>query len=248
VNVGFADDHAPTQGDTVMRKLFAATAVAIAVVIVHAGTAPGQTALPAPDQQFVIEAARGGIAEVEMGRLAAQRAASDAVRQFAQRMVTDHGTANQELMQLAQRRGITLPQEMGPSHRAAMDRLSAMSGAGFDQAYMTEMMKDHQQDVTAFTREAREGQDAEVRAWAGKTLAVVQDHQRLAYDVHSRIAQAPAGQPAAVVAPAPVVVAPAPAASPATVTTITTTVTPVVPFCGGAYLPGVGTNFAACTR
>ena len=242
-----------------MKKMFVAAVAALALVVVQAHTARAQMGLPAPDQQFMVEAARGGIAEVEMGRLAAQRAASDAVRQFGQRMATDHGAANQELMQLAQRKGLNLPREMGPSHRAAMERLSTMSGASFDQAYMTDMMRDHQHDLAAFTREAREGQDAEVRAWAAKTLATIQEHQRLAYDIHSRTAQTPAGQPPVVIVPPPAVVAQpsavvvtpppapvivAPAASPATVTVITTT---PPPFCGGAYRSDAGTNFSGCT-
>jgi len=226
-----------------MKRLLGATVVALALVVVQAVIAGAQT-LPAPDQQFMIEAARGGIAEVELGRLATQRAANDAVRGFAQRMVTDHGGGNQELMQLAQSKGVTLPQEMGPAQRATMDRLATMSGPAFDQAYMDEMMKAHQQNIALFTRETREGQDADVRAWANKKLVSIQEHLRLAYDVHSRVARAPAA-PAVVAVPPP---PPIPAASPATVTTITTTVVPAPPFCGGAYLPGVGTSFGSCPR
>jgi putative membrane protein len=228
-----------------MNKIFAAALVAIAVIVAQAVTAPAQTGLPAPDQQFMIEAARGGIAEVELGRLAAQRAASDVVRQFAQRMATDHGAANQELMQLAQRKGLTLPQEMSAQHRAAMDRLAAMSGPAFDQAYMADMMRDHLQDAALFTREAREGQDAEVRSWATRMLATIQEHQRLAYDVHARVAGAPVVPPPSAVA---IVPPPAPAASPATVTVITTTPLPQAPFCSGAYRADAGTNFGGCTR
>jgi putative membrane protein len=221
-----------------MKRILVAIVASAALVGLQAHTAPAQMSVPAPDQQFMIEAARGGIAEVELGRLASQRAAAEPVRQFGQRMVTDHGAANQELMQLAQQKGMTLPQEMDAAHRAAMDRLATLSGAAFDQAYMIEMVKDHQQDIALFTREAQGGQDADVRAWAMKTLPTIQEHLRLATDLHSRIAQAPA--------PVPVVVAPA--ASPATVTVITTTVAPPPPFCGGAYLPGVGSNFGSCTR
>jgi putative membrane protein len=214
---------------TTVAVLFAAVTALVAV------PAQAQTGVPVQDRGFMLEAASGGMAEVELGRLAAQRAASDAVRQFGQRMMTDHGAANQELMQLAQRRGVALPQQPDTKHRATMDRLATVHGAQFDQAYMTEMVKDHQDDAAVFEREVREGQDPEVRAWASKVLATVREHQRLAGDIHSRIAQAP------------VAVVPVPAASPATtVTTITTTTAVVPPFCGGAYIPGMGTNFGAC--
>jgi putative membrane protein len=226
-----------------MKRMIGAIVVAAACVVVQAHTARAQS-VPNPDGNFMIEAARGGIAEVELGRLAGQRAATEPVRQFGQRMVMDHGAANQELMQLAQSKGVTLPQEMDAAHRATMDQLMTRSGPAFDQAYMTEMIRDHQGAAALFTRQAREGQDAQVRAWAMKTLPTIQEHQRLAYDIHSRIAQAPAPPAPAVVVAPPVAVA----ASPATVTTVITTTTPLPPFCGGAYLPGVGTNFSSCPR
>jgi putative membrane protein len=223
-----------------MKRISVAIAVATALVVFQAGAALAQMSPPAADQAFMIDAARGGIAEVELGRLGAQRAASEPVRQFAQRMVTEHGAANQELMQLAARKGMQLPQEMGPEHRAAMDRLATLSGPAFDEAYMAEMVKGHQAAAALFAREAQQGQDADVRAFAMKALPRVQEHQRLAGDLHMRTARVPA-------APA-VVAVPVPSASPATVTTVITTVTPAPPYCGGAYNPAIGTNFGSCPR
>ena len=220
-----------------MKRMSVAIVVATALVVVQAYAALAQMSVPAADQSFMIDAARGGIAEVELGRMAAQRAASEPVRQFAQRMVAEHGAANQELMQLAQRKGVQLPQEMGPQHRAAMDRLAALSGPAFDEAYMVEMLKGHQAGADLFAREAQQGQDPEVRAWAMKKLPTVHEHHRLASDVHMRIARVPSA-PAVVVAPA---------ASPATVTTVITT-TPAPPYCGGAYNPAIGTSFGSCPR
>lgn len=236
-----------------MKRIIAATAVAVVALI--AAQAQAQMAVPVADRGFMLEAASGGMAEVELGRLASQRAATDAVRQFGQRMVNDHGLANQELMQIAQRKGVALPQQPDAKHRAAMDRLASMSGPQFDQEYMIEMVKDHQNDAVVFERETREGRDPELRAFAAKTLPVIRDHLRLATDLHSRVAQAtvpvvPAPPAAAVVpAPAPAVTAvvPAPpAASPPTTVVVTTTVVPQPPFCGGAYRPDAGTNFAGC--
>jgi putative membrane protein len=216
---------------TIFAVIFAAVMALVAV------QAQAQTGMSAVDRGFMLEAASGGMAEVELGRLATQRAASDAVRQFGQRMMADHDAANQELLQLAQQRGVMLPQQPDAKHRATIDRLATMTGPQFDQAYMAEMVRDHQADAAVFEREVREGQDPALRAWATKVLGTVREHLRLAGDIHSRIAQVPA------------IVVPGPAASPATtVTTITTTtaVTPLPPFCGGAYVPGVGTNFGSC--
>lgn len=217
-----------------MKRIIAATFAALTLASAH--HADAQLGAPA-DLGFMIEAARGGLAEVELGRLAIQRAASDAVRQFGQRMVADHGAANQELLMLAQGKGVTLPQALDPDHRMLLDRLATLSGPQFDQAYMAEMVRDHQADAAAFEREVRQGQDPEMRAWAARTLATVQHHQRIANDLHARIAQMP------------IAVVPVPSASPATtetITTVTTTVVPAPPFCGGVYRPDTGTNFGTC--
>jgi putative membrane protein len=124
------------------------------------GTAPGTAApsRPTPSgdrteansrsmdtQTFVREAAIGGMAEVELGQLAAGKASSDAVKQFAQRMVTDHRKANAELNTLVQRKGLTLPTELDATHKQTRDTLAAMSGALFDRSYMDAMRKDHHQ-------------------------------------------------------------------------------------------------------
>src|SRR5215211_7065192 len=92
------------------------------------------------DHKFVMEAAMGGMMEVELGRVAAQRGASDTVKQFGQRMVDDHSQANTELMSLASSKGITLPTALDDKHRQDITKLSAMSGADFDRAYSKMML------------------------------------------------------------------------------------------------------------
>jgi putative membrane protein len=131
------------------------------------------------DKAFVTKAARDGKAEVMLGQLAAERGGSDAVKQFGQRMVTDHGKANDELMQLAQQKGVTVP-ETDSSHKKLQDRLSKLSGAQFDREYMREMTRDHDKDVKEFQRAAKSAKDADVKAWAAKTLPVLQEHQQQA--------------------------------------------------------------------
>lgn len=132
------------------------------------------------DHDFILEAAMGGMAEVELGQLASGKAQSDPVKQFAQRMVTDHGKANEELKSLAQSRRVTLPTDSGVHHKAIKDRLAKLSGADFDRAYMQEMLTDHRKDVNAFRKESQSGQDAEVKAWAAKTLPTLEEHLKMA--------------------------------------------------------------------
>jgi putative membrane protein len=143
--------------------------------------------MSASDQRFMKKAAGGGKAEVELGRLASERGSSDAVKQFGQRMVTDHGKANDELAQLAQAKSVTLSTELDASHRRLVDRLSKLSGAEFDRAYMREMQKDHDTDVKEFQTEAKRAHDADVRSWAAKTLPVLQEHQQQAHQLRASL-------------------------------------------------------------
>jgi putative membrane protein len=133
-----------------------------------------------PDHAVVMEAAMGGMAEVELGQLASQKAESEAVKQFGQRMVTDHGKANDELKALAQSKNITLQTTLDSKHKATLDRLSKLTGAQFDRAYMQDMVSDHQKDVAAFRKEAQSGKDPEVKAWAAKTLPTLEEHLKMA--------------------------------------------------------------------
>lgn len=135
------------------------------------------------DQQFVTKAAQGGMAEVQLGQLAAQRAASNDVKQFGQRMVKDHTQANNQLKQLAQQKGITPPQDMGDEHKATMARLSNLSGAEFDREYMNHMVEDHTEDVSLFQREAQQGQDPDLKALAAKTVPTLQEHLQMARSI-----------------------------------------------------------------
>jgi putative membrane protein len=141
-----------------------------------------------PDHHFVIEAADGGMAEVELGQLAADKATNPKVKSFGQQMATDHGKASEELKSIATAKNITLPSAPSAKHKATKDRLSKLSGAAFDRAYMLEMVKDHQLDAAAFRKESNMGKDAEVKAWAAKTLAVVEDHLKMARDIQKEVA------------------------------------------------------------
>jgi len=148
----------------------------------QAGAAPSAT-IAAPDKAFVMEAAQGGMAEVELGRLAADKASNADVKQFGQRMVDDHGKANDELKGFASQKSITLPTELDAKHKATLDRLSKLSGDAFDKAYMTEMVADHNKDVAAFTRASKTAKDPDLKAFAEKTLPTLQDHQRMSKEV-----------------------------------------------------------------
>lgn len=141
------------------------------------------------DQRFVHEAAEGGMAEVELGKLASNKASSPTVKALAERMVTDHSKANDELKSLAASKNIMLPTDVGSMHKGKLDRFSKMSGDAFDRAYLGEMMSDHQKDIAAFKKEAQSGTDPEIKAWAAKTLPTLEAHLKAVQDANKQPSQ-----------------------------------------------------------
>jgi len=143
--------------------------------------------LAAADSKFVHEAAIGGMAEVEMGKLAADKASSADVKQFGQRMVDDHGKANDELKTFASQKGETIPTDLDATHKSTQARLSKLTGEAFDKAYMAEMVKDHDKDVAEFKHASTASADADLKAWAGKTLPTLEEHQKMAHDINAKL-------------------------------------------------------------
>ena len=128
------------------------------------------------DQTFVQMASNGGVAEVKLGQLAMERAASPEVKQFGERMVTDHTKANQELATIAQAKNIPIAPELDPQHRTMAAKLATLQGASFDQEYLQGQVADHEQTIALFTTQIKQGQDADLKAFASKTLPTLQEH------------------------------------------------------------------------
>jgi putative membrane protein len=151
-------------------------------------THAGHDASMMADHKFAMEAAMGGMMEVELGRLAAEKGASDEVRQFGQRMVDDHTKANEDLMQVASGKGMMLPAEVGPKHRAEMQKLSSLSGERFDREYVKMMVKDHKKDVGEFQKEAARGADPDLKSFAARTLPTLQQHLQMIQRISDKMA------------------------------------------------------------
>ncbi|MEH2205298.1 MAG: DUF4142 domain-containing protein [Nostoc sp.] len=139
-------------------------------------TPSGQNNLSSADKQFMTEAAQGGLAEVQLGQLASERGTSDAVKQYGQRMVQDHTLVNNQLKQLATQKGVTLPTTLDSKNKQVQQSLSRLPRARFDRQYLNHMLQDHEKDVSAFQTEAEQGQDSDVKTFAGQTLPILQDH------------------------------------------------------------------------
>jgi putative membrane protein len=144
-------------------------------------------AVSAADKKFAMEAADGGMAEVQLGQIAVKNAKSDAVKQFGQRMVDDHSKANDQLKDWAGKKGVTLPADVSAKHKAMIDSMSQKSGDAFDRAYMADMVKDHKTDVALFDREANRGTDPDLKSWAAATVPTLREHLKMAEDTNAKV-------------------------------------------------------------
>ena len=143
-------------------------------------------ALSKHDTKFVQEAAEGGLAEVELGKLAQDKAIHAEVQDFAKTMVEDHTNANAELKTIANANGVELPGAIDRKHQKLMDKLSKLSGGDFDREYMEHMVRDHKHDVKAFRKEAKAKEDSPVKVFAQNTLPTLEGHLMAAektYDI-----------------------------------------------------------------
>src|SRR5204863_9094579 len=114
------------------------------------------------------------------------------VKKFAERMVTDHEKAYEEVKKLAAGKGVILPTNVGAKTKE-YDRIAKLSGAEFDREYMKLMVKDHNKDVKAFQHEAKSAKDADVKGWAAQTLPTLQDQQKMAKDVAAQVQASKSG-------------------------------------------------------
>jgi len=136
----------------------------------------GDMVVTGGDLAFMNDAAPGGMAEVELGKLAASKAQNAEVKSFAQKMVEDHSKAGEELKQLAAQKKVMLPPDVLPKHKEIMDKLSKLSGADFDKEYVAAMVEAHEKDVSAFENVSKTAADADVKAFATKTLPTLKMH------------------------------------------------------------------------
>jgi putative membrane protein len=147
------------------------------------------------DEGFVTQAAIGGLAEVEMGKLAKQRASSPNVRKFAGRMVADHEKANRELEKIAGRQGVALPAALDDEHKGKLDDLRKESGDAFDRSYMRMQVAGHEKMEALLEDEIKSTRDEALKSFAEKMLPTVQEHHRMAEDIQKKMTAPHASAP-----------------------------------------------------
>jgi putative membrane protein len=196
-------------GESVMTRtqmivalfMLGSSAITVAQTLPNAGfiapNTPGmETGKLAPnhlsgaDKLFIRQAAIGGQAEVELGKLAQQKGNSEAVRDFGKRMVSDHSKAYDQLMQLHKGADPSIPKEPDPEHKRIRDELNKASGKDFDIAYLASQIQDHQKTANLLLWEISFGQSAELTKYAADTLPTVMAHLEMAKQQHAELISA----------------------------------------------------------
>jgi len=138
------------------------------------------------DRDFVLKAASSGMHEIALGKLALKRSSDEKVKAFAERMVRDHGKANEKLNLAATELGIQIGEKsVTPDHQKHIEHVREMKGENFDREYIRHMVKDHEEDVALFRRASAEAKVKAVAAFAKDTLPALQEHLKLAKELQS---------------------------------------------------------------
>jgi putative membrane protein len=143
--------------------------------------------LSAADRAFITSAAEANLAEIETAKMIEQKSKDPGVRDFAQRMVTDHTQASQNLATVAEMTGTSLPASLSAADRTREDELKKLSGAKLNETYLRDELAGHKQVISAFESEIEHGQDEAAKNYAAETLPTIQDHIRIAEDVAGRL-------------------------------------------------------------
>jgi putative membrane protein len=147
----------------------------------------GSSRLPIADNNFVMQAAAGGMGEVAFGEMAQRQSSSPLVRQYADQMVAEHTQANRELMAIAGRKGVVPPTALDPGRINVSRQLAMVTGPDFDRQYMAQQAQDHELQAALFRQQASAGTDPELRAFAQKWLPSVEAHAEMARSIRQQL-------------------------------------------------------------
>jgi putative membrane protein len=141
---------------------------------------PDKGKLSHGDREFIEDAAKGGMFEVQSGQIAAQKATDPQVKEFANKLVQDHTKANNELKQIAEAKGVQIPDKDKWTDKHEINKLEKLSGDKFDREFAEHSVKDHEKDIKKFEKAANSVKDPELKAWAEKTLPTLREHLAMA--------------------------------------------------------------------
>lgn len=135
------------------------------------------------DKVFIQSVALRGMRQIEIARIAVDKATNPAVKEYATKVVDEQSKATGALKRIAGRESITIPGSLDSKQQAEVDSLAKLSGADFDRAYMKDQVRTHERSLRDFQREMRDGQDDNVKAFAARVLPLVQEHLQTAQNL-----------------------------------------------------------------
>lgn len=135
------------------------------------------------DKQFILGVALRGMRQIEAAKIAIDKTSNPAIKQYAQKVVREQGKATGALKRIAGKQSMTIPDSIDPKQQADVDRLSKLSGEGFDRAYMKDQVKMHERSLRDFQREVKDGRDESVKQFAARVLPLVEQHLQTAKDL-----------------------------------------------------------------
>jgi putative membrane protein len=170
-------DSAGAAVSSIMNKTHIITLIAATALCVGSGFAKDkEMKTGGMDAAFIAKAANGGMTEVELGKLAAEKGESPEVKDFGNRMVKDHSKANDELKEVASKMNVTVPEKVDAKHQATIAKMSALSGAAFDKAYVKGMLKAHKEDIALFESADKEVKNEDLKKFIENTIPVMKEH------------------------------------------------------------------------
>lgn len=147
------------------------------------------TAMSDEDKEFVQEIAKRNLYDLELSRLAQEKAATDDVKQFARNLETEHQNLQQQLAQFAQQRNVMLPDSIDSDQREELQKLTEKQGFEFDTEYMDKLVSRHRETVDRFENKAENADDPQLRQWAQNTLPTLRDHAQAAENIEATVEQ-----------------------------------------------------------
>jgi putative membrane protein len=153
-----------------------ATALSLPLYSSAAAEEKGEMKATPMEKTFIMKAANGGMTEVEAGKAAAEKGASDAVKDFGTRMVKDHSKANDQLKEVASKMGVSVPDKVDAMHQEKLAKMNKMTGAAFDKAYVMDMIKAHKKDIADFEAADKEVKNADLKKFIEDTVPVMKEH------------------------------------------------------------------------
>lgn len=150
-----------------------------------------QQQLSSTDRDFVKNAYESNMKEIQISELAAQRSSSNEVKQFAQQMVDDHRTANDQLKEIADSKGIDLPSDIQSPEQ---EQFSNLSGNEFDRQYVENQRSAHQQAISLYQNQANRGSDPELKSFASNQLDKLRQHESMVTNLQASLSSTPQAQ------------------------------------------------------